>query len=213
MNIVLAGDRVGDRAAGKPRVLTAADPNDPAVAVAAGRQLVLSGIWRSAPKTGDATDKACYLVRAKTPAALAVGRVAIGALARGAPTSGGCYWCTAKTLVDLSCGEDTYPDHRDPLVQAWLGNPCGKCRMRHATSDEMAASLALYHELVAEGVPPKVAAASRTRVAAYRRLQEIRALEQAKPPKLPAPTRVLHSDGRRRVPDPPYYQRKPRRAR
>jgi hypothetical protein len=209
--VVLHGDRIGDQAVGRPRTLTVASRNDPTAAVADGRQLVLSGAWRRSPKTGDPTDKAEYLVRVKTPAALSVGRTAIGALARGAPTAGGCYWCTAATLARLSCGEDTYPDHRNPLVQAWMGNPCGKCRIRHAASDEMAASLALYHGLVAEGVPPKVAAASRTRTDAYRAMAEIRALEQAKPPKARPPAKALRADGRRRVPDPPYYTRNPRR--
>jgi len=207
--IELHGDRVGDRAVGKPRTAAAANLRDPAVAVPEARKLVQSDAWRTAPRTGDATDKAEYLVRVKAPAALVVGRVAIGALARGAPTLKGCYWCTAAMLANLSFGEDTYPDHRNPLVQAWLGSPCGKCSQRHASSDEVAASLALYHDLVDEGVPPMVAAASRTRTDAYQRMGAIRKTEQAQLPKAKPPAKVLHADGRRRAPDPKYYTRRP----
>jgi len=206
--IELHGDRVGGRAVGKPRTAAVANLRDPAIAVPEARKLVQSGAWRSAPKTGDAGDKAEYLVRSKVPAALVVGRVAIEALTKN-PPSPGCHWCAAAVCAALSLGEHPYPDHRSELVMKFLGNPCGRCRMRHASSDEIAASLKLYHDLVAEGVPPKVAAASRTRVDAYRAMAEIRKTEQATLPKAKPPAKVLHADGRRRAPDPKYYTGRP----
>ena len=205
--IVLHGDRVGDRAVGKPRVAAAANLRDPQVAVAVARRLMLSDAWRSAPRTGDAVDKAWYFLRVHTPAALAVlPRSAVAAVTQPVPL-GGCSWCLAAFHAALSFGADAYPP-RNELTLAFLGSPCQKCSARHATSDAVAASLAQYHKLVATGVPPKVAAASRTPEEAWRRMAEIRALEEARPPKAP-PTRPLAVAGRRRVPSPPYYRPRP----
>src|SRR5512133_331379 len=207
--LVVHGERAGNRAIGRPRTPGLATPKDPAVAVQLARRLMLSGAWRTAPKQGDDADKAVYTLRVHTPAALAVlPRAAVAALTRPVPL-GGCSWCLAAFHAALSFGADPYPA-RNPLTRAFLGAECRRCKARHATSDAIAASLALYHNLVDEGVPPKVAAVSRTREDAYRRMAEIRALEQAQPPKAPRPTRTLQASGRRRrVPDPPYLQRQP----
>lgn len=206
--IVLHGDRVGDRAVGKPRVAAAASLRDPATAVTVARRLMLSDAWRSAPRTGDAVDKAWYFLRVHTPAALAVlPRSAVAGLTRPVPL-GGCSWCLAAFHAALSFGADAHPP-RNELTLAFLGRPCGRCSARHATSDAVAASLAQYLQLVAAGVPPKVAAASRTPEEAWRRMAEIRAVEEARLPKASPPTRPLQASGRRKVPAPSYYRPRP----
>jgi hypothetical protein len=127
--------------AGKPTTAMAS-PTDPATAVLLARRLLQSGAWRTVPKQDDATDKAWYLLHAQVPAALAVlPRVAVAAMTK-APPSPGCHWCWAQVLAALSFGDDPYPPHDDPHTLASLGNPCGRCQLRHAKDDAAQAAQA-----------------------------------------------------------------------
>jgi hypothetical protein len=127
--------------AGKPTTAMAS-PTDPATAVLLARRLLQSGAWRTVPKQDDATDKAWYLLHAQVPAALAVlPRVAVAAMTK-APPSPGCHWCWAQVLAALSFGDDPYPPHDDPHTLAFLGNPCGRCQLRHAKDDAAQAAQA-----------------------------------------------------------------------
>jgi hypothetical protein len=181
---------------------------DPVTAARVAKAVVQDGKWRTLPGRDDRAkiltaigSQARWALLALTADAVDV----LPALGKELPL-GGCHWCAA--LIQRAPKPEL---ERDQVSLILLGTPCSKCRKRHAVADEKASSLALYRDLVAEGVPEKVAAASRTREDAYRRLQAIRKTEQARPPKPQASAKVLHADGRRRVPDPPYYTRYPAR--
>jgi hypothetical protein len=120
--IIIHGERAGGRAIGRPHAYQMADPvKDPAVAVQQARQLLLSGVWRTATKEGDDLAKATYLLRLKVPAALAVlPPIAIHARTKR-PPPGGCYWCTVDYLAGLSFGKEVEPDRTD-LLLSFLGS-------------------------------------------------------------------------------------------
>ena len=187
---------------------TIANAQDPMVAVKRARQAMQAGAWRGAAHRDGDTGRALSFLKARFPAAHAVlPRVAVAALTKN-PPSPGCHWCTVHMLAALSFdGADAYPP-RDAATLAWLGNPCSKCQARHARSDAITASVALYHELVAGGVPPRVAAASPTREDAYQHLAELRVFKQTQLPKARRPTGTRQASGRRRA-DPPNYYRNP----
>jgi hypothetical protein len=177
---------------------TVGSPTDPATAVVLARRLLQSGAWRTVPKTGDATDKAWYLLHAKVPAALAVlPRVAVSAMTK-APPPGGCHWCVAHLLAVLSFGdgqEDAYPPHDDEHVLAFLGAPCSRCAARHEArliADRERDHLAA---ITAAGLTP--AAARRIRSPAQLRVvADLRRLEQARQPRGgPAATGVIWPAG------------------
>lgn len=137
MNIAIHPDRQGGRPAGRAVTGAAADPRDPGVAVRAARALMLSGSWRSVPKTGDDTTKAEYTLRVHTPAALAVlPRSAIAALTKP-PPAGGCAWCVATFWAATSGGADPAPE-RNSFTEAFLGRSCGRCRMAHQQAEARA---------------------------------------------------------------------------
>lgn len=167
---------------------------DPATAVQAARQLMLAGVWRTAPKQGDPVDKAVYTLWVRTPAALAVlGRAAVAGLTKP-PPAGGCAWCVAAMHAALSFGADPPPEPNN-LTRAFLGSPCGRCRVAHAAAAVAERERGHVDQLVAAGFRPEAAGRLRTpdQVAAYTR--SLRSLAAAQPPG--------------RVPDPPYYRRGP----
>jgi hypothetical protein len=121
VNVTVHPDRQGGRPAGKPLTGSAASLKDPATAVRAARALMLSGSWRTVPKTGDDTTKAEYTLRVHTPAALAVlPRSAIAGLTRR-PPAGGCSWCTATFHAATSAGADPAPS-ATPTPRRSLGH-------------------------------------------------------------------------------------------
>jgi hypothetical protein len=206
--ISIHGDRSPDgRSVGRPRTGRMSS-RDPATAARVAKAVVQEGKWRSLPGSDDRAkiltaigSQARWALLALTADAVDV----LPALGKELPL-GGCRWCAA--LIQRAPKPEL---ERNEVARVLLGTPCGRCRTRHAVADEKAASLALYRELVAEGVPEGVAAAARTREAAYQAMAQIRKTEQATPPKARTSAKVLHSDGRRRVPDPPYYTRFPGR--
>jgi hypothetical protein len=134
---------------------------DPAAAVPAARNLMLSGIWRSSPKTGDALDKALYALRIHTPAALAVlPRSAVAALTRP-PPAGGCSWCTATLWAAASLGADP-PPPVDDHTRAFLGSQCGRCRRRHLAAEAARRERGHVAGLLAAGLYPSAARRLRT---------------------------------------------------
>jgi hypothetical protein len=159
---------------------------DPAIAVRSARQLMLAGVWRTAPKQGDPVDKAVYTLRARTPAALAVlGRATVAGLTKP-PPAGGCAWCVAAMHAALSFGADPPPELNDS-TRAFLGSPCGRCRVALAAAAVAERERGHVDQLVAAGFRPVAAGRLRTpdQVAAYRRsLESLRR-------RPPAPTGVM----------------------
>jgi hypothetical protein len=103
--LVLHGDRAGGRPVGPPTVLSFPDPdlfsNEPTVPVAKlARLALLSGAWRTAPKTGGIDAKGDYLLTVKVPAAMLFPAAARHALLRRPPARG-CHWCVARFLSAL----------------------------------------------------------------------------------------------------------------
>jgi hypothetical protein len=173
---------------------------DPATAVRSARQLMLAGVWRTAPKQGDPVDKAVYTLRARTPAALAVlGRATVAGLTKPPPDRG-CAWCVAAMHAALSFGADPPPELND-LTRAFLGTPCGRCRVALAAAAVAERERGHTAQLAAAGFRPVAAGRLRTpdQIAAY--TASLRSLTAATPP--PAPARA------RRVGDPHYFTRRP----
>ena len=190
---------------------TIANLRDPMVAVKHARQAMQAGEWRGpAHRDGD-LGRALHFLKTRYPAAHQVlPPVAVAALTKN-PPSPGCHWCTVHMLTVLSAtsdGADAYPP-RDALPLAWLGSPCSTCQARHDRADAIAASLTLYHELVAEGVPERVAAMSTTREAAYQHMAEMEAFKRSQLPRVRRPAGTLQAGGRLRPSDPPYFRRGP----
>jgi hypothetical protein len=141
MTVMFHGDRIGQRAVGRPHAHGMANPRDPATAVQLARRAMQAGAWWRVPKAGDDTDKAWYLLRSRFPAALTVlPRVAVAAMTK-APPSPGCHWCWAQVLAALSFGDDPYPDRTDATL-AFLGAPCRRCQARHQGDDAAQAARA-----------------------------------------------------------------------
>jgi hypothetical protein len=206
MIIDFHGERSGDRAIGRPRTASVADLRDPATAALITKRLLQSGAWRTAPKTGDDTDKALYYLRVHTPAALAVlPRVAVAALTKN-PPSPGCHWCAVAVQVRLSFGAETEPP-RDELMLKVLGQPCSRCRVRHDMAESAAAEREHLAEVAAASLSPAAAGRLRTREQIRRQVEGIKRLRETRP--APPPTRAIAAAGGRRVPDPAYFQRRP----
>ena len=150
--LVLHGDRAGGRPAGSPTVLPLPAPdlfsNEPTVPVAKlARLALLSGAWRTAPKTGGIDAKGDYVLSLRTPAALLFPAAARHALLRRPPARG-CHWCVARFLSALDGRPEPTPS--DPLL-AFLGRPCGACQQRHAISARVAEVRAEFAAEVASG--------------------------------------------------------------
>jgi hypothetical protein len=153
--LVLHGERAGGRPVGSPAVLPLPGPDmysdEPGVAEAKlARLALLSGAWRTAPKTGGPDAKGDYLLGLKAPAALLFPAAARHALLRRPPAKG-CHWCVARFLSLLDGQPDPAPS--DPL-RAFLGKPCPACEHRHAVNARLA-------EVRAETPIARIAAAAR----------------------------------------------------
>jgi hypothetical protein len=150
--LILHGERAGGRAVGPPTVLPLPAPdlysNEPTVAVAKlARLALLSGAWRTAPKTGGVDAKGDYLLGIKVPAALLFPPAARHALLRRPPARG-CHWCVARMLAALDSQPDPIPT--DPL-KGFLGKPCASCRQAHALNARVAEVRAEFAAEVASG--------------------------------------------------------------
>lgn len=143
--LVLHGERAGGRAVGSPTTLDMRRANPIEVARQA-RSLLLSGAWRTAPKTGSDQDKAEYLLRVKLPVALALfPKPALHALTRRYAEPA-CQWDNLAYFAALALAPEPTPD--DALL-ALLGQPCRRCAAR------------LRDQLLASVVPPPRPAARR----------------------------------------------------
>jgi hypothetical protein len=133
-SMVLHGEQAGGRAIGSPTVLALPSRDDlyrsePSVAEAKlARLALLSGAWRTVPKTGGPDAKGDYLLSRKLPMAMLFPPAARHALVRQPPKHG-CHWCVARMLaaLDLDAAAELVPT--DPLL-AFLGRPCVGCLVR-----------------------------------------------------------------------------------
>jgi hypothetical protein len=134
-----------------------ADRLDPVAAAGRARGLLLSGAWRTVPKTGSDQDKADYLLRIKVPEALVLlPRPALHALTCN-PDQVGCRWDLARFFAALDFQAE--PERTDATL-ALLGEPCSRCSMRHAAADRVAevrAEVDLEQQLKASGASPLAA--------------------------------------------------------
>jgi hypothetical protein len=208
VTVQIHGDRLGDRAVGKPRTLVAASRGDPTTVGGLARMAMLSRVWKLTPPVGGDINRAVYFLKARMPMAAAMlSKAAIAALTQPVP-AGGCSWCLAS-LYSAAPDPVGEPPDDDDLYRSFLGSKCRRCRQRYRVAEAEQEALAEYQARVAAGVPPMVAARSRSRTEALARTEVIRELEQARPPTVP--TGVITSAGGRRVPDPPYYRPRPTR--
>jgi hypothetical protein len=210
VNIAIHPDRQGGRPAGKPLTGAAASPRDPATAVRAARRLMLDGLWRTVPKTGDDLAKAEYTLRVHVPAALAVlPRSAIAGLTRR-PPAGGCAWCVATFHAATSGGADPAPE-RSPFTETFLGGRCGRCRMVQQQAEARATERAALD--VEASVAPSAGALG-GRIAYWSKR-----LKLPREVMLAAIGEALHDQARAQDPPPPrrprassgYYRRTGRR--
>jgi hypothetical protein len=153
--LVLHGERAGGRPVGSPTILPLPGPdlysNEPGIAEAKlARLVLLSGAWRTAPKTGGPDAKGDYLLGLKAPAAMLFPPAARHALLRRPPAKG-CHWCVARMLAALDSQPDPTPS--DPL-RAFLGKPCGRCELQQAMNARIAQVRAEFAAEVAAGLPP-----------------------------------------------------------
>jgi hypothetical protein len=205
VELTIHGERRPGQVDGPSRSFTVASRHDPNTAVATARRLLQSGAWRTVPKQGDDTDKAVYLLRVHAPAALAVlPRVAVAAMTKQLD-QGGCAWCAVHVLAVLSFGAEQEPAHDDPVLLAFLGQPCGRCRSRHSIADQVRQ---VVEDAVDEARTEARLAAGTPRTT---QVQDPPPAPPATPPPLvavtppptPAPARAS------RVPDPHYFTRLP----
>jgi hypothetical protein len=175
------GERAGGRAIGRPRTAAAANPRDPATAALLAKQLIQSGAWRTVPQQGDDTAKAWYYLRVHAPAALSVlPRVVVAALTKQ-PPSPGCHWCSVVVQTRLSFGAEREPAP-DELLLKVLGNPCSRCRVRHAMAAAAADQRQHIDQVVAAGLRPQAAGRLRSPAQVRRHAAAVERLRQDPPP-------------------------------
>jgi hypothetical protein len=115
-------------------------------------------------------------------------RAGILALTRR-PERGVCPWCIAAVVA--AGDQDPAPDPANEAHRALLGRPCRRCTVRFEAEAVAERERQRVDGLVAAGVPPAVAAGSRTPAEAHAKLARIRELERARPPRRLAATGVI----------------------
>jgi hypothetical protein len=165
---------------------------DPVQAARQARALILSGAWRSSPKTGGPADKATYLLRVKVPMALAVlPRTAIQAMTARPPRSG-CRWCSLRFHVALD--GSPRPDWDDPALNAFLGDRCHTCQQAQDVHARVAALLARDRDKASRGL----VASANARTPRGMNSQD---------PRLDRIVWAARSRLRAKIPEPAYYRR------
>jgi hypothetical protein len=146
MSVTFHGDRIGDRAAGRPRT-AGLSSRDPVVAARLARSIAMKGEWRTLPHRDDKRKILAAIGAQARWAVLALPAEATELLpALGKDLSQGCcHWGAAA--MQRSPGLEP---PRTEVLLALLGNPCGGCRRRWANAEAAAAAAATEAEHLAD---------------------------------------------------------------